>query len=150
MSWAYDHSDPKNIKYSTNSHAVYITASGTLLFLISFLLIRYTFFDYSNSSLHWLSPYVSGFFILYLILMVSTRYYENGNPAIYEFLWACNECMLMAAIGLYLGDEELVRVSLISVSLDQLLWYIDMLSFTVKRKFVIGVAKYIIWPESAS
>ena len=54
--------------------------------------------------------------------------------------------MMMAAIGLLSSDPQLVRVSLVAVSLDQLLWYIDISSFLLKKKFVIGVAKYIIWP----
>ena len=44
------------------------------------------------------------------------------------------------------GDSHLLSVSIVVVSVDQLLWYLDLVGFLIKRKFVIGVAKYIIWP----
>ena len=44
FAWAYDHSKISHQKYSTTSHAAYITISGTILFLLSFLSIRYIFF----------------------------------------------------------------------------------------------------------
>lgn len=54
--------------------------------------------------------------------------------------------MMAAAIGLMTGDPQLVRVALVAVSLDQMLWYIDLGAYLVIRKFPIGVAKYIVWP----
>lgn len=45
-----------------------------------------------------------------------------------------------------LQDSNLMRVSIVVVSIDQLLWYIDLTFYVVKGKFVIGVAKYIVWP----
>lgn len=47
-----------------------------------------------------------------------------------------------------LGNTNLMRVSIVVVSIDQLLWYIDLFVYGIKKKFVIGVAKYIIWPET--
>lgn len=54
--------------------------------------------------------------------------------------------MLLAAFGLYTNDSVLIRAALVAVSVDQILWYIDVFSFITTRKFIIGVAKYIIWP----
>ena len=48
-----------------------------------------------------------------------------------------------------LGDSNLLRTSIVVVSLDQLLWYIDIGGYLVLKKFVVGVAKYIIWEETS-
>jgi hypothetical protein len=63
---------------------------------------------------------------------------------------------LLSAIGCLTGDSFLIRTTLVVVSVDQLLWYlfyyeryIDMAGFMIKRKFYVGVAKYIIWPQTS-
>ena len=52
-----------------------------------------------------------------------------------------------------IGDAHLLRASVVAVAVDQVLWYyyfnsryVDIFGYIVKKKFVIGVAKYIIWP----
>lgn len=78
--------------------------------------------------------------------MIATRFIEGGAHALYETLWACNQCILLAGIGCLVADAFLIRVALVVVSVDQLLWFVDLGGFIVKRKFIVGVAKYIIWP----
>jgi hypothetical protein len=41
-----------------------------------------------------------------------------------------------------------MRTTIVVVSVDQLLWYLDLIGYLIKKKFYIGVAKYIIWPET--
>lgn len=146
--WAYDHTDHEHPKYDTLAHSSIMTAKGTLLFVIISLFIRYNFYEESPYHLHWTAPYIGIFLLAYLVAMISTRYYENGCPAIYEFLWACNESMLLAAIGCLTGDSFLIRTTLVVVSVDQLLWYVDIIGYLIKRRFYVGVAKYIVWPET--
>lgn len=78
--------------------------------------------------------------------MISTRVMEGGYNALYETLWACNQCILLGGIGCIVRDGFLIRVALVVVSVDQLLWFVDIGGYLIKRKFVVGVAKYIIWP----
>ena len=54
--------------------------------------------------------------------MIASRYFQTGCVAIYEALWGCNQCILMAGIGCIVGDAELIRAVLVVVSTDQLLW----------------------------
>jgi hypothetical protein len=56
----------------------------------------------------------------------------------------------MGAYGLYTNRKIIVMGHVIAVSIDQVLWYVDLLGWTLSRfrKFPIGVAKYITWPES--
>jgi hypothetical protein len=78
--------------------------------------------------------------------MITSRFAENGSVAIYEFLWACNQALLVGAFAMVVQDSHLLRASIVLVSVDQLLWYVDIVGYLFKRKFIIGVAKYIIWP----
>lgn len=80
--------------------------------------------------------------------MIGSRFLESGCIALYESLWACNQCILLAGIGCLTDDAFLIRTILIVVSVDQLLWYVDLTGFLIKRKFYVGVAKYIVWPET--
>lgn len=80
------------------------------------------------------------------MFMIVSRYTQNGSVAIYEFLWACNQALLLGALGMIFQDSNLLRVSIVVVSVDQLLWYLDLLGYLIKRKFYIGVAKYVMWP----
>lgn len=42
----------------------------------------------------------------------------------------------------------IIRVVQIIVSTDQFLWYIDLIGYAFKRKFYVGVAKYLVWPQT--
>lgn len=78
--------------------------------------------------------------------MIGSRVLENGLVALYEVSWACNLCMLEVIYGLITQDGRLLEAAFITVSVDQILWYVDILGYAVKRKFPVGVAKYLIWP----
>jgi hypothetical protein len=71
---------------------------------------------------------------------------------LYETLWACNQCIILAAIGCFTKDSFLIRTVLVLLGFDLLMWYfynkvryIDLGGYILKKKFYIGVAKYIIW-----
>jgi len=95
------------------------------------------------------SSVIFGYLLLvYLAFMIGSRFIENGSVAIYEFLWACNQALLVGAFSMIVQDSHLLRASIVLVSIDQLLWYVDLVGYVIKKKFIIGVAKYIIWPET--
>ena len=58
--------------------------------------------------------------------------------------------MIEVIYGLLTQDGRLLEAALITVSVDQILWYVDILGFVVKRKFPVGVAKYLVWPETSN
>lgn len=122
--WAYDHSDAKHPKYDTLEHSLLMTGKGTLIFVAASLAIRHLLYDEHPYRLHPSAPYVGIFLLAYLAVMIGSRYYESGCPAIYESLWACNMCMLLGGIGCIMNDCFLLRTVLIVVSVDQLLWYL--------------------------
>jgi len=90
-----------------------------------------------------------GYFLLgYWMTMLCSRLTTQKSRAFYDMLWACNISILLAIFGLARNSPVLIGTSLITIACDQLLWYADILSYVVTGKFHIGVAKYLIWPET--
>lgn len=50
--------------------------------------------------------------------------------------------------GLIRNKTLPIAAAFLTVGFDQTLWYIDILGFLLTKKFPIGVAKYITWPET--
>ena len=84
FTWAYSHSNNAHPKYSTKIHALYQAITGTLIFVAITFTIRFWLF--SNVPQHQLkdeATYAGCFYLVYLLIMISTRFYENGPVAIY-------------------------------------------------------------------
>lgn len=47
-----------------------------------------------------------------------------------------------------MGNSLLVGACLVAICLDQTLWYLDVLSYILRRKWLIGVASYLVWPDT--
>ncbi len=47
-----------------------------------------------------------------------------------------------------MGNSLLVGASLVAICFDQTLWYLDILSFLLRKKWLVGVASYLSWPET--
>lgn len=117
------------------------------------------------------SQQIAAFTIQYFTLLITYRILQNKNnpllqkACLYENTWLCNSTLYFAAIGLYTHRPLLVTSHLIAVSIDQILWYVDLTGFmlssifsvgvcgtgtgTRKGTFPIGVAKYLTWPETS-
>ena len=67
----------------------------------------------------------------------------------YQFIWACNQCLLIGGFAMITRNSNLLRTTVIVISLDQILWFIDIGGYLIFRKFYVGVAKYIIWEETS-
>ncbi|RLN56081.1 hypothetical protein BBJ29_003043 [Phytophthora kernoviae] len=91
-------------------------------------------------------PKIGIFVSIYTALMVIWRFYEHGTYILYEILWACNVSLFLVAMGLYLSKPFLM----VTVSGNQLLWYIDAISFVLQGKFITGAMKYLTYPENRS
>ncbi|TYZ68130.1 hypothetical protein PybrP1_000930 [[Pythium] brassicae (nom. inval.)] len=63
-------------------------------------------------------------------------------------LWGCNIAVLLVIMAVFLSKPFLVGVAMAIVSGDQLLWYIDILSYLLTRKFLAGAVKYLTYPEN--
>ena len=85
----------------------------------------------------------------YVTTMATFRLPVLGFPRLcYEMLWSCNTSMILAAVGLGSNRPHLVAAAAISVAIDQLMWYVDLIGYIITRKWPIGVAKYLARPET--
>jgi hypothetical protein len=62
--------------------------------------------------------------------------------------WQCNVSLVLALVGALIGNREVVSAAVVSVALDQSLWWVDVGSYLISGKFKVGVAKYLIWPDT--
>ncbi|TDH66762.1 hypothetical protein CCR75_002151 [Bremia lactucae] len=95
-------------------------------------------------------PKVGAFVALYTAMMVLSRFYEHGTYVLYEMLWGCNISLVLVVMALYFSKPFLVGVAMVTVSGDQLLWYLDFFSYIFCGKFIMGVMTYLTYPENRS
>lgn len=93
---------------------------------------------------------IAGFCFLYSAWLLLWRLYvftpsEYRSAVIYEFCWLCNVSLLVGGLGLYYDKPIVAQAYCVTVGIDQLLWYVDLLWYSLRGTFPIGVAKYIFW-----
>lgn len=54
----------------------------------------------------------------------------------------------MFGIGLMMGNSMLVGACLVAICFDQTLWYLDVGSYLLRGKWLVGVASYLVWPDT--
>jgi hypothetical protein len=70
---------------------------------------------------------------------------EHRFSTLYEFCWLCNITLVQGALCLLTHRPLLAMSYCVTVGIDQLLWYIDLLSYFLTGKFPVGVSKYVFW-----
>jgi hypothetical protein len=71
-----------------------------------------------------------------------------GQIAVYDMFWQCNVSLVLSSFGAFLGKRDIVGACVVSIALDQSMWWVDIATFATMGKFGIGVAKYITWPQT--
>lgn len=127
LSWAFEHKQPKHPKYRSMAHPIFAIIFGTLFFMVGVLIVEKIFETLAHekaieSPMPAGADAISVFLLIYLVLMIGTRYMQNGAIALYEFLWACNLCMLLVCYGIFKRDRHLIGGAVITISTDQVLW----------------------------
>ena len=51
---------------------------------------------------------------------------------LYECTWLCNSTLFMGAIGLWTRRDVMVLAHVVAVSIDQVLWYVDLTGWIVR------------------
>lgn len=94
------------------------------------------------------------------------------HAVLYELTWMCNSTLVIGFISfgglrtvlMYFNKKLLIEnrvlkwlcarrplaatASCVGVSIDQVLWYLDLVGRAVSGKFPIGVAKYLTWKQT--
>jgi len=68
---------------------------------------------------------------------------------LYDYCWLCNVSLWMGGWALHTGRPILAQTLCITVGLDQISWYVDLIGYGLTRKWPVGAAKYLTWPEYA-
>ncbi|MES1912175.1 MAG: hypothetical protein MHM6MM_004492 [Cercozoa sp. M6MM] len=89
-----------------------------------------------------------GYFCLaYITLTFYLRYKSTGGYVLHELLWGCNYALYTFALGCLIDMPVLCGAALATVTVDQLMWYVDCSAYLLTGKFPVGVARYMVWPE---
>eukprot|EP00923_Selenidium_pygospionis_P022153 GHVN01038320.1.p1 GENE.GHVN01038320.1~~GHVN01038320.1.p1 ORF type:complete len:311 (+),score=1.53 GHVN01038320.1:47-979(+) len=85
----------------------------------------------------------------YLATMLISRAVSLGPIHVYDGAWACNLAILAACDALFRHNRELLVAAAFMISIDQTLWYLDVICYLMRGKFLLGVAQYLTWPETS-
>ncbi|GKY98822.1 hypothetical protein MPSEU_000838300 [Mayamaea pseudoterrestris] len=93
---------------------------------------------------------IAMFCFCYSVWLLAWRLYfftpvQYRSAVVYEFCWLCNVSLIVGGLGLLTSKPVVAQAYCVTVGIDQLLWYVDLSVYLVRRKFPIGVAKYIFW-----
>ena len=114
--------------------------------------------------------YISRFIFIYTLILFTTRCassFKAGrlrqHAVMYELTWLCNSTLLIGSITFGAFDYDdgtsttnwvfrrrplVATACCIGVSIDQVLWYIDLVGYLVCGKFPVGVMKYLTWSQT--
>jgi len=56
----------------------------------------------------------------------------NQKAALYEATWLCNTTLFMAFLGFRTERILIVMAHAVAVSIDQVLWYVDLFGWAVR------------------
>jgi hypothetical protein len=88
---------------------------------------------------------------IYAVIQLVFRLWQTNKfkfCVLYEGVWLCNTTLIIGSLALWFGRPVITAAFCITVGIDQLLWYVDILGWLFTGKFVIGVAKYLTWPNT--
>lgn len=72
--------------------------------------------------------------------------YKTHDPTAivwYEFTWLCNVTLVMSAVALATHRLALAWAYASTVAIDQVLWYVDGMSYIATRRTIVGVFRHI-------
>ena len=79
-------------------------------------------------------------FLLIFIFHLSLSIYE-GEPR--ASLWFCATLLIVFAFGLYYKNTLILSSVVVSAFVIEFLWTIDIISYTLSRKLVLGILPYL-------
>ena len=91
----------------------------------------------------WTRSYMAPFLIAYILILIIGRCIVMGNWALYDLLWTCNVIIISTIMGLLVNNQLIVCASYLTILVDQMQWFVDVISYILTRKFAIGVIEYL-------
>ena len=81
---------------------------------------------------------IARFTFIYFLILICYRFILNKDNkivqkgALYESTWLCNSTLYMVTLGLYSQRYVLVLSHVVAVSIDQVLWYVDLTGWALR------------------
>lgn len=111
---------------------------------------------------------VSKFLLWYALALFVTRYLSSARCRVrrhavpYELTWLCNSTLVVGGASLggldgvppfggrwLFRSRPLVAASFcVAVSVDQMLWYVDLAGWAIAGAFPVGVMRYLTWEQT--
>lgn len=88
---------------------------------------------------------------IYAILQLSCRLWQTSShrtSVLYEGTWLCNTTLVIGSLAFWYRRPVIATAFCVTVGIDQLLWYVDILTWFLTGRFAVGVAKYLTWPST--
>jgi hypothetical protein len=88
---------------------------------------------------------------IYAILQLSCRLWQASShrtSVLYEGTWLCNTTLVIGSLAFWYRRPVIAAAFCVTVGIDQLLWYVDLLTWFLSGRFAVGVAKYLSWPST--
>ncbi|KAL9178617.1 hypothetical protein ACHAXT_001955 [Thalassiosira profunda] len=107
--------------------------------------------------------FISKFLFAYTLILFCTRYFTSfragrlrHHSVAYELCWLCNSTLVMGCITfsghhswwLFRRRPLVATACCVSVSIDQVLWYVDLLGWILRGTLPVGVMKYLTWEQT--
>jgi hypothetical protein len=112
--------------------------------------------------------HISRFIFIYTLILFTTRCASSfsagrlrQHAVMYELTWLCNSTLVIGFMTYGAFDYDgtstnwlfrrrplVATACCIGVSIDQVLWYVDLVGYVVCGKFPVGVMKYLTWPQT--
>lgn len=150
------HAEPNHPKHSSWRHPLAVLIVHYIsVFSVTFaahLLVDQSDLYYTTADdIPW---NVVGFVSVYSIWLLAWRLFfceptVFRSSILYEYCWLCNVTLVLGAASLALQKPAIAAACCITVGIDQLLWYVDLLVYFTSGKFPIGVAGYIVWENTS-
>jgi len=95
-----------------------------------------------------LAFYAGLFMIVYYFFVAIVRYNIRGFAGFCDIFWLCQLSCLIASIGCFIHNADIITFTFGLVSAPHGLWVLDLLLFFVLGHFPIGMSSYLLWPTT--
>lgn len=92
---------------------------------------------------------IAKYTFVYFSILLLYRFLQNGGNKViqksilYENTWLCNSTLFMGALGLWTRRDILVLGHVVAVSIDQVLWYVDLAGWALRWADIIAIKAYL-------
>mmetsp|Transcript_412 Transcript_412/g.891 ORF Transcript_412/g.891 Transcript_412/m.891 type:complete len:291 (-) Transcript_412:89-961(-) len=97
----------------------------------------------------WVGPVLGLYFCMYFAIRLALQWNSKPylfNVVFYESTFMCSATIVCSALSFCFHRPLISQAFCITVGIDQLLWYFDILGYIFMGKFPIGVCKYLFKP----